>query len=316
MTRPEDDEMGADDAPEDEEWDAEDATDEEELGKAAPIEDEEETTKLEEFEDRMEEWEHKPRSPKAMKQKGMVSAILAFAWIGFVIIWLFFFATEYTFFESAGVILASLFILLGMTNAVMWGPPEWRVRLSSILGIGWVTFIVLWLPFYRNFGIPLYQGYAILILSFVVLSLVLGGSWLTIVPRSGWKPSRMRVGVATVIFYGWLGFLILWLWSYAAPYTHYQNGAVVLISTLIGFLLIMATVSSEIPSGPTHRWAGTGIAIAWFVIMSLWLWFFAGAFELPQNLAVVLLITLVLGALGGFHGRTWISELESFDWED
>ena len=93
MTRPEDDEMGADDAPEDEDWDVEDANDEEELDEPVPVEDEEETTKLEDFEDRMEKWEHRPRSPKAMKQKGMVSAILGVAWIAFVIVWLFFFAT-------------------------------------------------------------------------------------------------------------------------------------------------------------------------------------------------------------------------------
>ncbi|NHI83937.1 MAG: hypothetical protein EAX81_06520 [Candidatus Thorarchaeota archaeon] len=316
MTRPEDDEMGTDNAPEDEESDTKDAAYDEESGHEALPEDEETPTKLEEFEQRMEGWEHRADSPRAMKQKGMVSAILAIAWIGFVIVWLFLFAIEYTLFENVGIILASLFILLGMTNAVMWGPPEWRVRLSSILGIGWVTFIVLWLPFYRNFGIPLYQGYAILVLSFVVLSAILGGSWLTIAPESGWKPSKHRVGMAITILYGWLGFLTLWLWFHASPYTPYQNGAVLLISTLIAFLLIMAAVSSEIPSGSTHQWTGTGIAVAWFVVMSLWLWFFAGAFEATQNLAVVLLITLVLGALGSYHGRTWISELDNFDWKD
>jgi hypothetical protein len=193
LTRPEDDEIHVEDEPEDDK----------------------DVSKMEAFEERMEAWEHRAQSPKDMKRKGTVSAILGVAWIGFVIVWLFFFAVYYTLAENIAIILASMLLLLGMTNAVMWGPPEWRVRLSGILGIGWVTFIILWLPFYRNFGIPFYQGYATLILSFVILSAVLGGSWLTIVPKSGWKPSRIRVGAATVIFYGWLCFLMFWLWFYA-----------------------------------------------------------------------------------------------------
>jgi len=277
---------------------------------------EDDTSELEELEERIEKWERTPRSPKTTKRKGQISMVLGVIWIGFTIVWLFFFASSFTLFENIALIVAALLILAGLANALMWGPPEWRIRLSSGLGILWITFVILWLPFYRNYGILIYQGYAVLILSFIIMTLIIGGAWLPIVPRSNWQPSKGRVAAAAVVFYSWLVVLMLWFWFYADTYSLARNWAIALIATLVSFLVVMAIVSSEIPTGPSHRWMGTGIAIAWFAVMAGWLWFFADSFELPQNLAVILLISLVLGVLGGYRGKSWMSELDSFDWKD
>jgi hypothetical protein len=277
---------------------------------------EDETSELEELEDRIEEWERQPRSPKVMKRKGTISAILGVAWIGFTIVWLFFFTTNFTLFENIAIIVAALLLLAGLTNALMWGPPEWRIRLSSGFGILWITFVVLWMPFYRNYGFLIYQGYAILIASFIIMTLIIGGAWLPIVPRSNWKPSKARVAGAGVVFYSWLIVLMLWFWLYADTFSMARNWAIALIATLVSFLIISGIVSSEIPTGPSHRWTGTGIAIAGFLILAGWLWFFADAFLLPQNIAVILLIMVIFIALGSYRGRSWVRELDSFDWTD
>ncbi|MFX1367509.1 MAG: hypothetical protein ACFFAY_02795 [Promethearchaeota archaeon] len=277
---------------------------------------EEDTSELEELEERLEEWEHKPRSPKMVKRKGTISGALGVIWLGFTIVWLFFFAADFTLFENIAIVLAALFILAGLTNALLWGPPEWRVRLSSVLGILWITFVVLWMPFYRNYGVLIYQGYAILILSFVITTLIIGGAWLPIVPKSNWKPSKGKVAGATVVFYTWLAILMLWFWFYADTFSLSRNWAIALLTTLISFLIVMGIMASEIPTGPSHRWTGTAIAIAWFVIIIAWLWFFADSFLPTQNIAVFLLVSLILGALGGYRGKSWFDELETFDWTD
>ena len=277
---------------------------------------EEDTSELEELEERLEEWEHRPKSPKAMKQRSTVTMALGVIWLGFTIVWLFFFAPDFTLFENIAVILDALLLLLGLTSIVMWGPPEWRVRASGVLGTIWVIFIILWMPFYRNYGILIYQGYAILILSFVIISLIIGGIWLPIVPKSNWQPSKGRVAAAAVIFYAWLMTLMLWFWFYADTYSLYRNWAIALLTTLVSFLIIAGIVSTEIPTGPSHRWTGTGIGIAWFAILIIWLWFFADSFGPTQNLAIFLLVTLIFGALGYYRGRSWMGELESFDWKD
>jgi hypothetical protein len=277
---------------------------------------EEDTSELDKLEERLEEWEHKPRSPKVMKQKGTYSMALGVIWLGFTIVWLFFFAPGFTLFESIAIVLSALFLLLGLPSVVMWGPPEWRVRVSGVLGILWLIFIVLWMPFYRNFGILIYQGYAILILSFVIISLIIGGIWLPIVPKSNWKPSKGRVAAAAVLFYTWLMILMLWFWFYADTYSLYRNWAIALLTTLASFLIIGGIVSSEIPTGPSHRWTGTGIGIVWFAIMIIWLWFFADSFLPTQNLAIFLLVSIIFIVLGSYRGKSWMSELESFDWKD
>ncbi len=278
--------------------------------------DEEDASELDKLEERLEVWEHKLRSPKAVKRKSTITMILGVIWLGFTIVWLFFFTPDFTVFENIAIVLAALLLLLGLTSIVMWGPPEWRVRLSGVLGTVWVIFIILWIPFYRNYGILIYQGYAILILSFIILSLIIGGAWLPIVPKSNWKPSKGRVAAATVIFYLWLIVLMLWFWFYADTYSLYRNWAIALLTTLASFLVIMGVVSSEIPTGPSHRWTGTAIGIAWFAIMILWLWFFADNFLPTQNLAIFLLVSVIFAVLGSYRGRSWMGELESFDWKD
>ncbi|HIC91073.1 MAG TPA: hypothetical protein EYP21_03230 [Syntrophaceae bacterium] len=52
----------------------------------------------------------------------------------------------------------------------------WRVSLSIIVGIGWLVFLILWLFFYAS-DYTVYQNIAIILVSILIMSAILGASW-------------------------------------------------------------------------------------------------------------------------------------------
>ena len=68
-----------------------------------------------------------------------------------------------------------------------WGVPpgmsgglKWRVGLSILLGIGWLSFVLIWLLFFAD-GFSIYRNLAILFLSLLLTGAVLTATWLTMV---------------------------------------------------------------------------------------------------------------------------------------
>jgi len=52
----------------------------------------------------------------------------------------------------------------------------WRVSLSIIVSIGWLVFLILWLFFYAS-DFNVYQNIAIILVSILIMSAILGASW-------------------------------------------------------------------------------------------------------------------------------------------
>ncbi len=52
-------------------------------------------------------------------------------------------------------------------------------------------------------------------------------------PGIGW-----RVSLSIIAFFGWLIFIVLWLFFYASSFTIYQNLAVILVSILVFFAVM------------------------------------------------------------------------------
>ena len=52
----------------------------------------------------------------------------------------------------------------------------WRVSLSIIVGVFWLSFVIIWLFFYAA-GFNIYQNIAIFIVSFLVAGGIVGASW-------------------------------------------------------------------------------------------------------------------------------------------
>ncbi|MGY5877103.1 MAG: hypothetical protein RTU30_15230, partial [Candidatus Thorarchaeota archaeon] len=91
---------------------------------------------------------------RSNKIKSYVSGASFIGWLGFILVWLFFFADPlFGPFENIGILLASFIIIAGL-NGSMWTPRSTqhsgRIQFSIFSVILLLTFIVLWLPFANN----------------------------------------------------------------------------------------------------------------------------------------------------------------------
>ena len=111
-----------------------------------------------------------------------LTLIYAVVWLSFLIIWLFFFAGEYDAYQNLAVVMASL-LLIGGLLAVTWIPWSrrfglggWRPTASSLVGLAWLTLLIIWMFFYAgDFGI--YQNIAIFIVSLLLVGLINSLLW-------------------------------------------------------------------------------------------------------------------------------------------
>jgi hypothetical protein len=118
----------------------------------------------------------------------------------------------------------------------------WRVAVSILIAIGWLSFLILWL-FFSAGAYDIFQNLAILIVSVLVGVGLLGAMWApwgmrmakmvgVEHPARFGKPILMTV-ISISSGIGWLVFLIIWLFFYAGDYNGYQNLAVFILSLLV-----------------------------------------------------------------------------------
>jgi hypothetical protein len=263
--------------------------------------------------------------------KARSSTISGVIWIIFLIVWIVFFAGGFGIYENIGIALASL-LVIGAVNVLLWVPShgeEGGGRISALGGIGWLTFLVLWLPFANNvneiYTIFPYKNIAIILASFLLMILVVVAPWrreITISINGDTSGGGTRAKGSLALFLLWLLFIIIWMWFFAADpvlaLTGNQNVAILLISfavfaaILLGMWLPWARRRGE---GPENWWA-IGLAFLWVIFLAVWFWVFAGSFDPYQNFAVFLVSLLVIAAISG--GAQWkkYHDFESLDWDD
>ncbi len=124
-----------------------------------------------------------------------------------------------------------------------------------------------------------------------------------------------RAVLSIVTVFGWLIFLVLWLFFLASDFGFAQNIAVLLLSLLILIAVLLVTWVTwalsfprpmpppgpgYIPFSPYSRLkSGIGglSVIAWLTFLVIWLFFYAGDFSFTENLGVFLASALVVGAV-------------------
>ena len=126
-----------------------------------------------------------------------------------------------------------------------------------------------------------------------------------------------RVGLSILVVFGWLAFVIIWLFFYAGDYDVWQNIAVFLVSIIVGIGILAAAWASwgikyasrfggssakcGKPKGP---WILNTVAgVGWLVFLVIWLFYYAGDYSGYQNLAIFITSLLVLGAV---TGSVWV----------
>jgi len=127
------------------------------------------------------------------------SILIVMGWLAFVIIWLFFFASDYSIYKNLAILFVSILIGLavlvsiwvgyGLRMSRMYGPSgewagyrqlRWRVALNVVVLIGWCLFFLIWLFLYAD-GFSGYQNIAVIFVSLLVAGGLSAAIW------SGWK---------------------------------------------------------------------------------------------------------------------------------
>src|SRR4030065_1244443 len=122
------------------------------------------------------------------------SILIVFGWLAFLILLLFFYASDYAVFQNIAILLVSIIVGVGLLSAlwVTWGlryagqfkgheckmeKPMLAWVANTVAGIGWLVFLIIWLFFYAG-GYNGYQNLAIFIASLLVLGAVSGSIWM------------------------------------------------------------------------------------------------------------------------------------------
>lgn len=158
-----------------------------------------------------------------------ISIISGVGWLSFILIWLFFFAGSYNLYQNIALFFLSIFIFIGV-NVITWIPVDTRIlkrtSMSFVIIFIWLIFLIIWLFFYAS-EFTFYQNAAVILVSLILVGIFTGTVW---IPGRG---TNIRSLISGITGFGWLVFLIVWLFTLASDYTIYQNIAVFLVSVLI-----------------------------------------------------------------------------------
>jgi len=121
-----------------------------------------------------------------------------------------------------------------------------------------------------------------------------------------------RVGLSIVVVFGWLAFLIVWLFFYAPDHSIWQNIAIFLVSVIVGIGILAAawatwgiryakSVGHEPHFEKPHASTIVNVVagVGWVIFLIIWLFYYAPDYDAYQNLAIFILSLLVLGAITG-----------------
>jgi len=122
-----------------------------------------------------------------------LSIAIGVGWLIFVIIWLAFFAGNYSFNKNIAIVLISILVLIIVLGGpwALWGlkhiPKEGvemmrktgfksRVITSIIIPLGLIIFLIIWFYFYAD-AYNIYQNIAIFLVSILAVGGLMGAMW-------------------------------------------------------------------------------------------------------------------------------------------
>lgn len=129
-------------------------------------------------------------------------------------------------------------------------------KVSAVLGIGWVTFLISWLFLFAS-DYDVYKNIAIVVGSLIGVFALIGTTWMWGVkfPEGCKKAmkevkglgSRMLISMITMV--SSVAFFLLWFYFYAVEYSVYQNLGILIVQNLVTFGVMAITWKSFKPEG-------------------------------------------------------------------
>jgi hypothetical protein len=134
-----------------------------------------------------------PKDTKGLSWRVSLSIAAGVGWLVFLIIWLFFYAMNYSWEKNLAIIMLSIIVvglILGGPWSIWWFRHQskkekemwnthgfrWRVWLSGIVFIGVFVFLIYWF-WYKAEELSLYQNIAIFIVTFLIFGGIMGALW-------------------------------------------------------------------------------------------------------------------------------------------
>jgi hypothetical protein len=136
----------------------------------------------------------------------LATVLISVGWLVFVILWLFFYASNFSFVRNLGVIFASGLLLIallggvwvayglrmGEENAQMargwldYRGMRWRIALNILVLAGWSIFLLLWIIVFAG-DFSGYQNLAVLFASLLIVIVISSLPWIRM-----WRYGAMR----------------------------------------------------------------------------------------------------------------------------
>ena len=155
---------------------------------------------LESIDDRWEDDWPGGHTETGMGWQVSVSILGGVGWLVFLLVWLLFYASDYSGYQNVAVLLLSLLVIGGLLGIpwTIWGwrrKPE-EVRMMNVKGFRWrvvfsavsvpvvLLLLIVWLYFYAD-DYSIYQNIAV----FIIALLIMGG-----LQGAVWAPWGMRHG--------------------------------------------------------------------------------------------------------------------------
>jgi hypothetical protein len=245
-----------------------------------------------------------------------LSIIVGIGWLIFLIIWFFFYAVGFTFYQNIAIFAISV-AAVSLVEGLTWVPMWWQsekpgygrfVSINVILGVAVLVFAVVWLFFYAD-AYTLYKNVSILVIPCMIFGVVQSTTrrkWANVEP---WI-STGRYALGLVISIGWGVFLFAWFYYYAQGYAFLENALVFLLSAAVmgGGQGLAHAPWRQAGKAPGLGWRtalSAVMGVGWLVFVVLWLLFFASGFSVLQNLAIISISILVMAAVLGAAWAPW-----------
>jgi hypothetical protein len=182
------------------------------------------------------------------------------------------------------------------------------IAVNIVLGAIVSVFIVVWLFFFAE-NYTLYRNIAVIVIPTTIWGAVQSATRRRWAKAEPWI-STGRYALGLIVTVAWGAFLFIWFYYYAETYTFFENVLVFLVSAIVMGIVQGLTHAPwrQVGKAPGPGWRvplSAVMGVGWLIFVVIWLFFFASGFSFLQNLAIIIVSLLIMGAVLGAAWAPW-----------